>query len=64
MPNNINEKLRHYAGLLMIILGTLLLALTRWQALAHSNTLLMAGLLCIVAGIAAHVWSIKHESRY
>jgi uncharacterized membrane protein HdeD (DUF308 family) len=56
------QTLRHYAGLLLIILGTLALILTRIETLAGSNSLLITGLLLIVVGIWLHIRSIKQES--
>ena len=65
--------IKHYAGLLLIVLGALALIMTRLealdssntlQALDSSNTLLATGLLFIVAGIGLHIRSIKRESRY
>ena len=56
------QTLRHYAGLLLIILGTLTLILTRIETLAGSNSLLITGLLLIVVGIWLHIRSIKQES--
>lgn len=48
----------------MIVVGALALALTRMASLSGSNKLLLTGLLLIVAGIVAHIRSIKKESRY
>ena len=58
------QMIKHYAGLLLIVLGALALIMTRLHALASSNALLATGLLLIVAGIGLHIRSIKHESRY
>lgn len=58
------DRIKQYAGLLLIIIGVLALALTRIDALSGSNTLLLTGLLLIVTGIVTHIWSIKHESKY
>jgi uncharacterized membrane protein HdeD (DUF308 family) len=52
------------SGLIMIVLGALVLALTRIASLSGSNTLLVTGLLLIVAGIGLHIHSIKRESKY
>ena len=62
--NDIMKKIRDFAGLLLIILGTLMLVMTRIPALVSSNALLLTGLLLIVAGIWLHIRSIKKESRY
>ena len=58
------HKVKPFAGLALIILGTLALILTRVTSLATSNALLLTGLLFIIAGIWLHIRSIKHESRY
>lgn len=58
------DKIKHYAGLILIILGVLALVLTRIASLSGNNILLLTGLLLIVAGIIVHIRSIKHESRY
>ena len=59
------QMIKHYAGLLLIVLGALALIMTRLKALDSSNTLLATGgLLFIVAGIGLHIRSIKRESRY
>ena len=61
---NMLHKLKNHVGLLLIISGVLLLALTRIDTLSSSNTLLLTGLLCNVVGIVLHIKSIKHESQY
>ena len=38
--------------------------LTRINALSSHNSLLLTGLLLIVAGILLHIRNIKHESKY
>ena len=53
-----------YAGLLLIITGTVALILTRLPQLSTRNSLLLTGLLLIVAGIWLHIRSIKRDSRY
>lgn len=58
------KKLTTYIGILLIILGTLTLALTRLNSLSNSNWLLLLGLLFIILGIAMHIRKIKHESNY
>ena len=58
------QMIKHYAGLLLIVLGALALIMTRLESLDRSNTLLATGLLFIVAGIGLHIRSIKRESRY
>ena len=56
--------MKEYAGVILIMLGTLTLATTRISSLASSNTLLVIGFMLVVAGIGVHIWSIKHESKY
>ena len=51
-------------GLYLIIIGTLLLVLTRISILSTYNWLLVTGLLSIIVGIVLHIQSIKHESGY
>ena len=58
------KKRPRFPGIFLIILGTLLLLLTRFHSLSSHNWLLLTGLFCIVAGIVVHIRSIKHESRY
>ena len=58
------KKIRQYAGVMLIVLGTLALVATRLKALNSNNTLLLAGLLMIVVGIVVHIRSIKHASEY
>ena len=58
------QMVKHYAGLVLIVLGALALIMTRIHALAASNPLLATGLLLIVVGIGLHIRSIKRESRY
>ncbi|MBQ3698696.1 MAG: hypothetical protein II886_02200 [Prevotella sp.] len=57
------KKFAHYIGIFLIIIGTLVLLATRFHTLASLNSLLVTGLLLIVAGIVVHIWSIKHESN-
>jgi uncharacterized membrane protein HdeD (DUF308 family) len=58
------KKLTPFIGILLIIIGTLVLIATRFSTLSSHNSLLITGLLCIVAGICLHIRAIKHESRY
>lgn len=58
------KKVKQYIGIYLIILGTLVLMLTRTRSLASMNTLLIAGLLLIVSGIVLHIRSIKGDSEY
>ena len=51
-------------GLYLIIIGTLVLVLTRISILSTHNWLLVTGLLSIIVGIVLHIRSIKHESGY
>ncbi len=58
------KNIKQYAGIYLILLGTLTLLLTRLNAWSGHNWLLLTGLLLIVAGIVTHIWSIKRESKY
>ena len=58
------KKFGRYLGIILIILGTLVLVATRIPSLTGSNTMLLSGLLLIVAGIILHVRSIKHQSNF
>ena len=58
------KNFKQYRGLLLIIIGTLVLCLTRINALSLHNWLLLLGLFCILAGIYYHVLTIKHQSQY
>ena len=58
------KKSASYAGVFLILLGTLLLVLTRFRALTGNNMLLLAGLLTIICGIVLHLLLIKHSSKY
>ena len=53
-----------YGGILLIIIGTVALIFTRMPQLSTHNSLLLTGLLCIVAGIWLHIHSIKRDSLY
>ena len=57
------KKLPSFIGLFLIAIGTLALILTRINNLSSHNSLLIAGLLCIITGIWFHIRSIKHDSR-
>ncbi|MBO6192443.1 MAG: hypothetical protein J6N98_08615 [Prevotella sp.] len=58
------NKLTPYSGLFLIIIGTIVLIMTRISALSTHNSLLVAGLLCILSGIILHIRSIKHENNF
>ena len=58
------KKIGRYLGIILIIIGTLVLVATRIPSLTGSNTMLLSGLLLIVAGIILHVRSIKHQSNF
>jgi len=62
--NDFMKKLTPYIGLFLIIIGTIVLLLTRISTLSGHNSLLLTGLLCIVAGIVLHIRNIKHQSNY
>ena len=51
-------------GLYLIIIGTLLLVLTRISILSTYNWLLVTGLLSIIVGSVLHIRSIKKDSLY
>ena len=58
------KKLTPYIGLFLIIIGTIVLIMTRISTLSSHNSLLLTGLSCIIAGIILHIRSIKHESNF
>ena len=58
------KKFGKNIGLILIILGTLVLIVTRFSSFSASNSLLLTGLFCIVAGIWFHIRSIKRDSLY
>ena len=58
------KKIGHYLGIILIIIGTLVLVATRIPSLTSSNTMLLSGLLLIVAGIILHIRHIKHQSNF
>jgi len=58
------KKLTPYLGIFLIIIGALVLWVTRFHLLTNHNSMLITGLLLIVAGIIAHIINIKHESKY
>lgn len=58
------KQIKRHIGILLIVIGTEALALTRIDALNGSNTLLAAGLLLIFAGTMLHIRSIKQESNF
>ena len=58
------KKLAHFLGLFLIIIGTMVLIATRFSTLSSHNSLLVAGLFCILSGIWLHIRSIKRESRF
>ena len=58
------KKLTSFIGILLIVIGTMVLIMTRFSNLASHNALLIVGLLCIIAGIVMHIKSIKQDSRF
>ncbi len=62
--NDFMKKTPRFPGILLIIIGTLVLLLTRFHSLSSHNWLLLTGLCFIVAGIVVHIRSIKKESKY
>ena len=62
--NAFMKKLIPFLGIILIILGTLTLIVTRFSTLSSHNSLLFVGLLCIIAGIIMHIRSIKRDSQF
>ena len=62
--NDFMKKKSRFSGIFLIVIGTLVLLLTRFHSLSNHNWLLLIGLCCIVAGIFQHIRSIKRESQY
>ena len=58
------KKLTPFLGILLIIIGTMVLIATRFSSLSTHNSLLLAGLLCIIGGIWLHIRSIKQDSKF
>ena len=58
------KKLAPFIGIILIIIGTMILITTRFSTLASHNSLLIVGLLCIMAGIVMHIKSIKQDSKF
>jgi len=58
------KKIGKNIGLILIVLGTLVLAATRFGQLSHHNSMLITGLACILSGIVLHIHSIKRDSLY
>ena len=58
------KKLTPFLGIFLILIGTIVLISTRISALSSHNSLLISGLLCIIAGIVVHIRNIKHESQF
>ncbi len=58
------KKISTYIGLYLIVMGAVVLALTRIPALTGYNALLLAGLGLIVAGIVLHLYAVKKRSEY
>ena len=58
------KKYTQNIGILLIIIGTFTLLITRISTFSAHNWLLLSGLLLIVAGIFLHIRSIKQDSRY
>ncbi len=52
------------AGLLLVVLGVLLLAVTFVAHIAAVNALLLTGIFLIVCGIVVYVAALKMASRY
>ncbi len=62
--NDFMKKLTPFLGILLIIIGTMVLIATRFSSLSTHNSLLLAGLLCIIGGIWLHIRSIKQDSKF
>ena len=62
--NGFMKKIASYAGLLLIILGTIGLVLTRIPAVGSHNSILTLSLAAIIGGIWLHILSIKREGKY
>ena len=58
------KKIGKNIGLILIVLGTFVLAATRFGQLSHHNGMLLTGLACILSGIVLHIHSIKRDSLY
>ncbi len=58
------KKYSSYISLALIIAGVLTLSVTRFVKFTNHNSLLLAGLFIIIAGIIIYIWSIKTESKY
>ena len=58
------RKLLRMAGLPLVYLGVVILVLSYAFNLSHIKTILVVGLLLIVAGIATYVWKIRNQSHY
>lgn len=51
-------------GILLILLGVIIFAVTFIAGLSDVNALLFTGLLCVIAGAALHIIYIKKQSEY
>ncbi len=58
------KRLKNTLGLMLMALGTVLLAVLHVLNLTFVNALLFLPLLLIMAGIIIHVYMQKRESRY
>lgn len=58
------KRLKNALGLMLMALGTVLLAVLHLLNLTSFNVLLFVPLLLIVAGVVIHVYMQKRQSRY
>ena len=58
------KRLKNALGLMLMVLGTVLLAILHVLNLTFVNALLFLPLLLILAGIIIHVYMQKRQSRY
>ena len=58
------KRLKNALGLMLMALGTVLLAVLHLLNLTSFNILLFVPLLLIVAGVVIHVYMQKRQSRY
>ena len=58
------KRLKNALGLMLMVLGTVLLAILHVLNLTFVNALLFLPLLLILVGIIIHVYMQKRESRY
>ncbi len=57
--SNIRSRIREFLGMLLVVAGVTVLALTRTPVLEPANGVLVGGLLLIVAGVVVEIKMIK-----